>query len=202
MESLFIIILSICIFRIGSNEESCHSFQPKAISECISKETGQSHFGCCGLNVINEPICVPFGNTKASRDVLEKMSEVFKEQHVSFDYQCPNKDDEIKGTCEEFLGVFVNDKNQCLKLTTPLKNTTCCGIKGKFAYNDYGVKFEIPQTICVPLSINKAEQEAFINEMIKRSEGRMKFEEYTCGYDNYFKNLFLIAYIFAMLILI
>ena len=145
---------------------------------------------------------IPLGNTKASREVLEKMGEVCREKQVPFDYQCPNKEDEIKGTCEEFLGIFVNDKNQCLKLTTPTKNTTCCGIEGKYVYNDFNVSVEISESVCAPLSTNKAEQEAFINEMVKRSEGRMKFVGYTCGNENYFKNLFLIVYIFAMLILI
>lgn len=201
MKFLFVIIVSICIFLIKAQDDQCSSFQPKSVSECIDKQTGYPHFGCCGINIINEYSCLPFGNTEASRAVLDKISGVMKEKQVVFDYKCPNKNDEIKGTCDEFFGVFVSNQNDCLKLTTPSKNTSCCGLRGKFVYNDYNVTFEIPQTICLPLSTDKAQREEYINDLINRTEGRMKFEGYTCGNENYFKQLLLIVYTFAMLIL-
>ena len=171
------------------------------MSECTTRDSGSPHFGCCGINIGDENSCMPFGNTEASRAVLNKISRVMKENKVDFDYQCPNKDDEIKGKCEEFFGVFVNNPNDCLKLTTPSKNTSCCGLRGKFVYNDYNVIVVIPQTVCLPLSSDKAEREEFIQKLMNQSEGRMKFDDYTCGNENCFKQLLLIVYIFAMLIL-
>ena len=200
MKFLFVIIVSICIFLIKA-DNVCGSTEPKSMSECIARESGNPHLGCCGINIGGENSCMPFGNTEASRAVLNKISRVMKENKVDFDYQCPNKDDEIKGKCEEFFGVFVNNPNDCLKLATLSNNTSCCGLRGKFVYNDYNVIVVIPQTVCLPLSTNKAEREETIQEMIKRAEGRMKFDDYTCGNENCFKQLLLIVYIFAMLIL-
>ena len=85
MKSLFIISLIICFFEINAVRDECYEYKPSQdIKECIGKETGMPHFSCCGFNMRlpTEQIktCAPFGNTKASKELLEEMTYAAKEK--------------------------------------------------------------------------------------------------------------------------
>ena len=209
MKSLFIISLIICFFEINAVRNECHEYKPSQdIKECIGKETGIPHLGCCGLNTIlptgQTKACAPFGNTKASKELLKEMSDVVKEKAgFTLDFQCSSQNDEIKGTCDEFYGIAVSDPSDCLKLTTPVeKNTTCCGLKGKTVYNQYGVNIELASSACLPLPKDENERDEYIKNFFNQSEWKMILEYYTCGNENHFNKLVLIASVYLMLLLL
>ena len=56
---------------------------------------------------------------------------VAKKLNGTVDIKCSNQEDEIKGACEDFLGVMINDQRKCLKLTESNNTKTCCGLNVK-----------------------------------------------------------------------
>ena len=115
MKSLIIITLLIIFFEINAQDNECFEYRIISdIGDCLTKKTGRPHYGCCGLNITREnkshPSCLTVGNTRASREAVQKAQEMAaKETNRTFDLKCSNQEDEIKGNCEEFLGVMVVD---------------------------------------------------------------------------------------------
>ena len=218
MKFLIIISLFLCIIKINTIDDECSRYkQVKDIKECIDKKTGMAHYGCCGYSMIISTqlttSCLTVPNTKASKETYNKISEIVKDKaKLILDIDCSDKNDEIKGTCAEFYGISVSSPNSCLKLTTPKSDgTTCCGVRGKTVYNEYGVNFELPSVGCFALPNDEKQREKYIQQLIDQSQGRMKFEGYNCVYDdnypeddgseNHFKKLFLNIFIYSMLLL-
>ena len=201
MKSLFIIFLIICFFGINSVRNECHEYRPSQdIKERIEKETGIFHFGCCGLNKIlptsQNKAFVPFGNTKAWKELLEEMSEVAKEKAgFTLDFQCSSQNDEIKGICDEFYGITISNASDCFKLTTPVeKDTTFCGLKGKNVYAQNDVNIGLTSCGCMPYPYNENERDEYIKNVL--SKWKIILESYIGGNENDFNKLLLIAFIY------
>ena len=88
----------------------------------LTKDSQIKHFSCCGLKRIHkdgeiEIECQAVGNTKASKDNFKLTQEIAGEaMGFTVEIECPNTIDEIKGTCQEFSEVSIDNQNQCFGL--------------------------------------------------------------------------------------
>ena len=82
------------------------------------------------------------------------------------------------------------------------KNTTCCGLKGKSVYNQYGVNIELTTNACLPFPNDENERDEYIKNFFNQSEWKMVLESYTCGNKNHFNKLSLIAFIYLVFLLL
>ena len=209
MRSLFIFVLLIIACEIKTDDHVCENHKVSSdIRECLGKSTGYPHYTCCGIHIKTENgttnlTCAPLPNTKSakslSKEVLEK--EAIHYNATLVDFQCPEQEDTIQGTCEEFLSVMVNDHNECLKLTETDKNKTCCGLKLTQKYNDQGDK--ISANLCFGLPIDKNQREGYLKRLKEEAEGEGgSIYDYKCKSEYYFKNLFINIVISLMLLLL
>ena len=175
----------------------------KDISECINKSAGWSHFGCCGLNITtpqsHKADCRRVGNTKASRQVFQMEQEmVAKKLNGTADIKCSNQKDEIKGACEDFVGVMIDDQRKCLKLTESNNTKTCCGLNVKMDMGKQGII--LPFNFCLALPIDKKQRDYFIKQIEIQTEGAMKVEDYLC--ENNYLYLINFNYFYLLLLLL
>ena len=203
MKSLSIIALLIIFCEIKAQDDECFKYEPVSnIGECIGKQTGRPHYGCCGLNITTpkkyNSMCIPVGNTRASRDVFKIAQEIAaKRLNGTLDFKCSNQEDEIKGNCDDFLGVMVNDKKDCLKLTELNNTKVCCGLKANIDISEQGSL--IPTNICLGLPKDKNQRDEYIKQLENGTEGMMKIDEYTC--DNGYLYLIKLIYICSLFLL-
>ena len=87
---------------------------------------------------------------------------------------CPDKYDEIKGTCDEFYGFMVDDKNKCLQLSVNDDSTdkgsnlaTCCGIKIRYEQKIDWFPYVNNTKICIPLLKDKELRDKTLKEIIE-----------------------------------
>ena len=112
----FLIILCLMFCFLKADELSyCSSYHPvHNIKECFKQKTIGNHAACCGVrrtfSNIQDSFCKLTSNTKAGKNFIKtayKFDE--KKTGAKYDIQCPEKNDKIEGTCEEFSGTFVDD---------------------------------------------------------------------------------------------
>ena len=179
----FLIILSLMICSLKAETDSCSEYKPaKNINECFSKKT-YKHHACCGLHIstpYNDYMrCMMVGNTNAEKNYLKQNYELASQQSGGkYDFQCPAGDEEIKGTCEEFKGIGVDDPKKCTKLKVKYTKDrrTCCGLTMKYRQDSS----DIPFYSCVDFSINKKQREASIAEMNNDPRGSTYISDCTC----------------------
>ncbi len=185
----FLLVLSLLILTVGkeTNDGDCSSYRPVSdIKECFDKQTGKKHFSCCGLNIkkpdSSQLSCRSFPSTKASREFYRiALAKNIESQGGTLDVQCPNGEDEIQGTCEDWSEIMVNNQKDCLKLSESETNNTCCGLKTMQTYSKQGDK--LPANICYGLPINKNERDKAVKKFENETEGHIKVENYYCQGD-------------------
>ena len=204
MRTLLILLLLIFICEIKAIEYECENYSPKNnITECLTKETGYPHYGCCGLNITTENgtnlTCTPIPKTRASRNNIKSALETeAKHYNALVDLQCTNDEDEIKGTCDEFQLVMVNEQTQCFKLSEADNEKKCCGIKITQIYDEQDDK--ISGYLCMGLPIDEKERKGYLKRVVEEGEGKVTIDDYKCEGGYYFKNLVVIISIFSMLL--
>ena len=186
MRALSILALLIFICEIKTIEYECENYIPKSnIDECLAKETGYPHYGCCGLSITSfgnykRNLCLSVPNTKAGKDFYKSAQELSTEQAGSkLEMVCPENDDKIKGTCEEFVGIMVNDPKECTKLKAKGRKS-CCGLKARGKYNGQGVSFEKPIYTCLELPPSKQLRDSTIEEMKSKANEYYSIDGYVC----------------------
>ena len=184
-----LIILSLIFFSF-EEDVSCHRYTPvNDIKECFSKDTGNKFTTCCGHNTTSEYSsriqCTDIGNTKATKNFWKEVWELqAKASGGTSDFQCPEKNVQIKGYCENFVGagILVDDPKQCTKLR--MKSTkdrrTCCGLKIRTIINEGGIFYNKTLYTCWELSINPKQKEEFINELNNKTDEHSYIEGYVC----------------------
>ena len=171
---------------IGIITSDCSSYQPvNDIKECLSQDARHSHYGCCGLSITSfgnykRNLCLSVPNTKAGKDFYKSAQELSTEQAGSkLEMVCPENDDKIKGTCEEFVGIMVNDPKECTKLKAKGRKS-CCGLKARGKYNGQGVSFEKPIYTCLELPPSKQLRDSTIEEMKSKANEYYSIDGYVC----------------------
>lgn len=110
-----LLIFSILFCHYNALTDHCASYEVKDIKECLSKDSQLKHFSCCGLKKIyksgrTDAVCQAVGNTKSSRDNFKSSQEIARK---GFDFtietECPTNIDEIKGSCQEFKDVNIDN---------------------------------------------------------------------------------------------
>ena len=170
--------------------DKCANYVVKEnINECLNQDSENKHFSCCGYKLGNEMNCEMVGKTKASRDIFKKTREIMG----TTDIACPEIIDEIKGTCEEFSEVYVDDQNQCYGLTPKDdKETSCCGLKID-AINPFGTTGTMTEIQCYELSKDENKRKEEIEQIMKSKEIPCDKMEHDCKcYDNYLMINFII----------
>ena len=180
----FNILLILSLIGIITSE--CSSFQPVSdIKECLSQDARHSHYGCCALSITSfgnykRNLCLSVPNTKAGKDFYKSAQELSTEQAGSkLEMVCPENDDKIKGTCEEFVGIMVNDPKECTKLKAKGRKS-CCGLKARGKYNGQGVSFEKPIYTCLELPPSKQLRDSTIEEMKSKANEYYSIDGYVC----------------------
>ena len=174
----FFIILSLMLCSLKADVNDCQNYKPvNDITECFNKETFEHH-ACCGLRIterdMDVKLCMIMDNTNYAKNMYK---EIYG-QAEGLDFQCPEGEDPIKGTCEEFSGIIIDDPKKCTKLS--VKQTKdrkiCCGVTAKIIDED----FDKPLYMCLPLSINKKQRDETIEEMNNSLKQDAIYEIYTC----------------------
>ena len=204
MRALSILALLIFICEIKTIEYECENYIPKSnISECLAKETGYPHYGCCGLSITTENgtnlTCTPIPKTRASRDNIKLALETeAKHYKATIDFKCNDDEDEIKGTCDEFDLIMMNAQIDCLKLSESNKEKKCCGLKITQTIDEQGDK--LSAYLCMGLPTDEKERKGYMKRVEEEGEGIVTIDNYTCEGEYYFKNLIIIICIFSMLL--
>ena len=107
---------------------------------------------------------------------------------------CPSQEDEIKGTCQEFLSIMVNDQKDCLNLTQSDKEKGCCGLKVKQKISEAGDEFAA--NLCYELPNDKTKREEEIKKMDDQTQGKVKIENYLCSSE--YLNLIMLTFIYSL----
>ena len=98
------------------------------------------------------------------------------------DFQCPEKNVPVRGYCEDFIGIMVDDPKQCIKLR--VKQTkdrkTCCGLKTRTYINEQNIVYNKTLYSCRGLSINKKQRDEFIKELDNKYGKYTNIEGYFC----------------------
>jgi len=198
MKSLLIIALLFFVSEIKAINDECTG-TVSDINQCIGKPTGRAHMGCCGLSTITKDsttnICFAIGNTKAARETFKTLyEEEAKKFNATVNMVCPTQEDEIKGTCQEFLSIMVNDQKDCLKLTQSDKEKGCCGLKVKQKISEAGDEFAA--NLCYELPNDKTKREEEIKKMDDQTQGKVKIENYLCSSE--YLNLIMLIFIYSL----
>ena len=113
----------------------CYNYKVNNIDECLSKDAIHKHFSCCGReltyqNGTTSIDCVGIGNTKSHRNLFNQIMKVYSEyEGFTYKTKCPDVIDDIKGTCQEFENVYVDNQDVCYKLPMNESDKSCCGLK-------------------------------------------------------------------------
>jgi len=197
MKSLLIITLLFFVSEIKAIDDQCTFASISDINECLEKPTGKAHYGCCGLSMKRENFtnkhCFAVGNTKAAREAFKKEHE---EPNSTVNIVCPPQEDEIKGTCEEFLSILVNEQKDCIKLTQSDKEKSCCGLR--IIDKSGGEDEQMIRNMCYELSKDKTKKEEEIKKIEDETEGKVKIENYLCSSE--YLNLIMLTFIYSLLL--
>ena len=198
MKSLLIIALLFFVSEIKAINDECTG-TVSDINQCIGKPTGRAHMGCCGLSMIAKDsttnICFAIGNTKAARETFKTLyEEQAKKFNATVNMVCPTQEDEIKGTCQEFQSILVNDQKDCIKLTQSDKEKSCCGLRVK--QNATEQFDEFGGNLCYELPNDKTKREEEIKKMEDQTQGKVKIENYLCSSE--YLNLIMLTFIYSL----
>lgn len=177
MNHIRYIILTILISlssSIKENKELCEDYiVNNDLKECFDNIVPEHHF-CCGLNISfsSNQSLISCENIIASNISINLFKEhLIEEFNNSFEFICPEKEEEINGTCEEFINFPVEDGNKCLSLIGE-KDKTCCSVKYQMAQKIEEFPFPPNYTECISLPNDKSKNE----EEIKNMKDRFNFE--------------------------
>ena len=137
------------------------------------------------------------GKTKAARDIFKKTREIMGTNEI----ECPELTDEIKGTCQEFSQVYVDEQNQCYGLTPKDdKETSCCGLKID-AVNPFGIIGTLTEIQCYEQSKDENKRKEEIEQIMKEKEVPCDKMEKDCKCSgNYLMiNLIMLSFIILLL---
>ena len=163
-----------------SNEfvDYCYYYKVKNnINECLSQDSRHKHFSCCGAkftypNGTTTMNCVAIGNTKSHRNLFNEMMKLSAENDgATYETACPDIIDEIKGTCQEYDGVGVDNQGQCLGLSVNDNDKSCCGLKIDLSVpkKDKSVS-TVSMTGCVGFSKNLTKRNEEVEKYIKEMD--------------------------------
>ena len=180
----FYILLILRFIGILSGE--CGRYKPVSnIKECLIQDPIASHQGCCGVSIkgplnIKRDFCLDVPNTKAGKDFYKKIQQLSaKVSNSTLEMICPEQDDKIKGTCQEFTGLMVDDPKECTKLKAKGRKS-CCGLKARGTYNEYGVSLDMPLYTCLELPPTKELRESTVEDMKKFNHEYYAIVGYVC----------------------
>ena len=202
MKSLLIITLLFFISEIKAIDAQCFG-TISDINECIKKPTGMAHYGCCGVSTTRQSstqnVCTSIPNTKAHREAFKKQfEEDAKRTNATIEMICPSQEDEIKGTCEEFKSIMVNEQKDCIKLTQFDKEKGCCGLKIRQKTSEEGK--DLISNLCFELPNDKTKREEEIKKMEDETQGRMKVDDYLCSSE--YLNLIMLTFIYSLFLVL
>ena len=202
MKSLLIITLLFFVSEIKAIDDQCTG-TISDINQCIGKPTGQAHYACCGLSMTTQSatqnLCISIPNTKAAWEISKKQfEEQAKKTNATVNMVFPSQEDEIKGTCEEFKTIMVNDQKDCIKLTQSDKEKGCCGLKVKQKTSEAGD--ELISNLCYELPNDKTKREEEIKKMEDQTQGKMKIENYLCSSE--YLNLIMLTFIYSLFLVL
>ena len=126
--------------------------------------------------------CEEIGNTKASKEFWKELYELqAKALGGTSDFQCPEKNVQVRGSCEDFAGMMVDDPKQCTKLRVKYSKDrkTCCGLKVRISVNERNIVYNKTLYSCRELSRNTKQRDEFIKELNKIDEHGY-IEGYVC----------------------
>ena len=160
--------------------------------ECLGKETDRAHFGCCGISLTQadsntHEACISVPNTQAGKGLFSEIEKIVgKDSEAKFEFKCPEANDKIEGTCQDFKEVLVNDVKECLNLTQKegVKDHSCCGVKAKLEFNQKGISASLPINFWTPIPTNETDKEALVKKLLNETGGYMTFESLECQSDN------------------
>ena len=156
----------------------CYYYKVKNnINECLSQDSRHKHFSCCGgkftyPNGTTTMNCVAIGNTKSHRNLFNEMMKLSAENDgATYETACPDIIDEIKGTCQEYDGVGVDNQGQCLGLSVNENDKSCCGLKIDVSVpkKDKSVS-TVSMNGCVGLSKNLTKRSEEMEKLIKEMD--------------------------------
>lgn len=174
MKYLPFALLVFSLFSCHYNEltDHCLNYMVKEPNECLKKDSKIKHISCCGLKKIykNGDVkieCHAVGNTKASKDNFKLITqEIASKSDYTVEIECPATIDEIKGTCQEFSEISIDNQNQCFGLSVNNTEKSCCGFKADIV-NPGGISATLSEIQCYELS----------KDAKKRQEETKKIEE-------------------------
>ena len=180
MRKMSYLLLIIILIKSKEIEDTCSFYNiNNSITECLDQAGPFPHYFCCGLNISYAETkvsrCFPIQGSKPAVDILrDQLLEQYSEYNATLDLICPDKYDEIEGTCDEFYGFMVDDENKCLQLSVNDDSTdkrgnpaTCCGVKIKYDHKIDRFPFVNNTKICIPLPKDKELRDKALKEIIE-----------------------------------
>ncbi len=177
MKNIKYILLFLLISQSQLKEENdilCQEYgEINDLKECFNNTVPSHHF-CCGLNITisNETYITSCKDLPASNISVNMFKEhLIEEFNGKFKLICPEKEEDIKGICSEFINFPVEDGNKCLSLVDET-NKICCSLTYKMDKKIDEFPFPPNYTECISMPNDKSK----IDEEIKKMNNKYFFE--------------------------